>query len=40
MFVEDMEYLMGRVFLEYGTLLTVVTSFKYLGRTVLSSDDD
>ena len=31
---------MRRVFLEYGTLLMVFPSFKYLERTFLSSKDD
>ena len=29
---------MGRVFLAYGTLLTTVPLFKYLGRTLSSSE--
>ena len=31
---------MGRVLLEYGTLLMVVPSFKYLERTLLSSNNN
>ena len=31
---------MGRVFLEYVTPLTAVTSFKYLRQTLSSSDDN
>ena len=31
---------MGRVFSEYGTLLMAVPSFKYLGQTMLSSNEN
>ena len=40
LFVEKIEEQMGRVFLEYGTPMTSVTSFWYLGRTLLYSNDD
>ena len=38
--VEETEEQMGRVFLAYGTLLTVVSLFRYLRQTVLSTGDD
>ena len=31
---------MGRVFLAYGTPLTAVSMFRYLGRPLLSTDDN
>ena len=31
---------MGRVFSDYGTLLTEISSFRYLGRIFSSSDDN
>ena len=31
---------MGRIFPAYGTPLTAVPSFKYLGRTLSSSDEN
>ena len=36
--VEETEEQMGRVFLAYGTMPTEVSSFRYLGRTLLSFD--
>ena len=38
--VEYMEGQMGRVFLEYGTPLTLVSLFQYLGLTLLSSNNN
>ena len=38
--VAETEEHMGRVFSEYGMTLISVTSFKYLGRILLSPDDD
>ena len=40
MVVAEMEERMERVFLEYGTLMMAVPLFRYLRRTLLSSDDD
>ena len=37
---EDMEEHMGHVFSAYGTPMTAVSSFWYLGRKLLSTDDD
>ena len=38
--VEEKEEQIGRVLLEYGTPLTAVYSFRYLGQTLLSTEDD
>ena len=38
--VEENEEQLWRIFLEYGTPLTVVSAFLYLVRVLLSSDDD
>ena len=38
--VEEMEEQMRRVFLAYGTPLTAVYLFWYLGRTLSPTDDD
>ena len=38
--VEEAEGYIGRVFLAYGTRMTSVSSFHYLGRMFLSANDD
>ena len=38
--VEETEEQMGRVFSAYGTPLTVVFSFRYLGRILSSIDNN
>ena len=38
--VEETEERMGRVFLEYVTLMTALPLFRYLGRTLSPSDYD
>ena len=38
--LEDTEDQMGRVFLEYGTPLMAVSSLRYLGRTLSSTDEN
>ena len=38
--VEKTEDHMGRLFLEYFTPLTAVFSFQYLGKTLLSTNDN
>ena len=38
--VEETEEQMGRVFLDYETALTLVSLFRYLGQTLLSSNNN
>ena len=38
--VEETEEQMGRILSEYRTPLTAVSSFRFLGRTLSSTDDD
>ena len=38
--VEETYEHMGQVLLAYGTLLTAVSLFRYLGRALLSTNDD
>ena len=37
--VEEMEEQIGRIFLAYGTPLMAVSSFRYLGRTLSSTNN-
>ena len=38
--VEEIKEWIGRIFSAYGTPLTAVSSFRYLGRMLLSSNDN